>query len=81
VRGSALKKAAAAPAPRIPSDLAAALRAHEKAFAHFAKFPPSVKRGILAWIADAKRPETRARRIRETAQLADWNVQINQWRW
>jgi uncharacterized protein YdeI (YjbR/CyaY-like superfamily) len=72
---------AAAPAPRVPPDLARALRAYEKAYSNFAKFPPSVKRGILGWIADAKRPETRAKRIKETAQLADWNIQINNWRW
>ena len=71
----------AAPAPRIPPDLAKALRAHAHAYAHFAKFPPSVKRGIIGWIAAAKRPETREKRVLETARLAEWNIQINNWRW
>jgi uncharacterized protein YdeI (YjbR/CyaY-like superfamily) len=72
---------APSPAPRIPPDLAKALRGYEKAYGNFAKFPPSVRRGILGWIAGAKRPGTREKRIRETAQLADWNIQINNWRW
>jgi uncharacterized protein YdeI (YjbR/CyaY-like superfamily) len=75
------KKPAAAAAPRIPPDLAKALRGHEKAYANFKRFPPSQRRGIIGWIVAAKRPETRAKRVAETAQLAGWNVQINLWRW
>jgi uncharacterized protein YdeI (YjbR/CyaY-like superfamily) len=76
--GTAKAKAAA---PRIPADLAKALRAHEHAHGHFMKFPPSVKRGILGWIDAAKRAPTREKRILETARLAEWNIQINNWRW
>ncbi len=36
----------------------------------FAGFPPSVQRLTLEWIAKAKRPETRERRIRRTVELA-----------
>ncbi|HUQ29894.1 MAG TPA: YdeI/OmpD-associated family protein [Usitatibacter sp.] len=68
-------------APRIPPDLAKALRAYESAEANFRRFPASQRRGIIGWIVAAKRPETRAKRVAETAQLADWNVQINLWRW
>jgi hypothetical protein len=40
----------------------------------------SAKRGILEWIQNAKRPETRAARIDETARLANVNERANQWR-
>jgi len=73
--GKALPKAA------IPRDFAKALRSREKTRENFDRFPASVKRGILAWIESAKRPETREHRVEETARLASWNVQINQWRW
>lgn len=63
----------------LPADLTAALDEHGDARANFDAFPRSVKRGILEWIANAKRPETRARRILETATLAA-NRRANQWR-
>ncbi len=63
-----------------PDDLAKALRAAAPADAHFAAFPRSVRRGILEWIAQAKKPETRAKRIAETAALAAQNKRANQYR-
>jgi uncharacterized protein YdeI (YjbR/CyaY-like superfamily) len=63
----------------IPPDLRAALAAYPEAAACFEAFPRSVKRGILEWILVAKKPETRARRIEETARLANENVRANQW--
>lgn len=64
----------------IPPDLEEALAAHPEARGYWDDFPRSVKRGILEWIANAKRPETRARRIVETAALAAENRRANQWR-
>ncbi len=64
----------------IPSDLASALAADPTAQTYFNAFPRSVKRAILEWIANAKRPETRARRISETVELAAKNIRANQWR-
>jgi uncharacterized protein YdeI (YjbR/CyaY-like superfamily) len=64
----------------LPPDFVAALEANGSAKANFEAFPRSVKRGILEWIAAAKRPETRARRILETATLAAQNRRANQWR-
>jgi uncharacterized protein YdeI (YjbR/CyaY-like superfamily) len=43
-------------------------------------FPRSVKRGILEWIANARKPERRAKRVEETARLAEDNQRANQWR-
>lgn len=64
----------------IPPDLEQALIAYGEAKPNFEAFPKSVKRGILEWIASAKKPETRAKRIEETAQLAAKNERANQWR-
>lgn len=63
----------------IPPDLEAALAAYPAAKPNFEAFPKSVKRGILEWIATARKSETRAKRIQETAQLANENIRANQW--
>ena len=63
----------------IPPDLRKALAAYAQAAANFEAFPRSIKRGILEWILNAKKPETRKRRIDETARLASQNVRANQW--
>lgn len=52
----------------IPDDLAEALAAHPGSSEAFAAFPRSTRRATLAWIKTAKRPETRAKRIAETAE-------------
>lgn len=64
----------------IPSDLAEAFGQYVHSADNFEAFPRSVKRSILAWIAAAKRAETRAKRIDETARLASENVRANQGR-
>lgn len=64
----------------IPPDLQKELDANPAASQYFEAFPRSVKRGILEWILQAKKPETRARRIEETARLAAQNIRANQWR-
>ena len=45
----------------IPDDLARAFLAYPHARQHFEAFPRSARRGILEWIVQAKRPETRVR--------------------
>lgn len=64
----------------VPSDLQAAFNDHPKSFENWVQFPPSTKRGILEWILTAKRAETRAKRVRQTAELAAQNVRANQYR-
>jgi uncharacterized protein YdeI (YjbR/CyaY-like superfamily) len=64
----------------VPPDLEAALGSYSAAGQNFDEFPRSAKRAILEWIANAKRPETRAKRIEETARLAQDNIRANQWR-
>jgi uncharacterized protein YdeI (YjbR/CyaY-like superfamily) len=60
-----------------PEDLKSALNQNQTAFAFWSKFPPSIRRGILEWIGNAKRPETRAKRIEETVMLAAENIRAN----
>jgi uncharacterized protein YdeI (YjbR/CyaY-like superfamily) len=62
----------------IPQDFEAALASLPHAAAHFEKFPPSAKRSILEWIRSAKKPETRLKRIEESARLANKNIRANQ---
>ncbi len=64
----------------VPDDLVVALAEYDNAEENFAGFPRSVKRGILEWIKQAKRAETRSKRVRETAELASKNVRANQYR-
>ena len=64
----------------MPADLKAALAADPDAARHFAAFPPSSKKIILGWIASAKRPETRAKRVSETVRQAAKNLKANHYR-
>lgn len=50
-------------APRPPADLSAALRKSARARATWAAFSPSHRREYVEWITEAKRAETRARRL------------------
>lgn len=63
----------------VPDDLAAALAAHPPAADHFAAFSKSTRRALLEWITQAKRPETREKRILETATKAARNERANEW--
>ena len=60
----------------MPKDLATALRA-ARGYENFEAFPPGSRRNVLAWIESAKKPETRARRIAETARLAAMNIRVH----
>jgi uncharacterized protein YdeI (YjbR/CyaY-like superfamily) len=57
----------------VPDDLAAALEAHPPAAANFTAFPPSARKMLLAWVAMARRPETRATRITQIVEAAARN--------
>lgn len=66
-------------AMQIPDDLQQRLDKNKKAQEYFNAFPPSAKKGILEWILNAKRPETRQKRIEETVTLAAQNIRANQY--
>ena len=64
----------------LPVDLKAALKQHPQATKHFNAFPRSVKKGILEWIQNARKEETREKRILETVSLAEENIRANQYK-
>lgn len=47
----------------LPEDMRAALQYDETAREKFARFAPSHQREYLEWISDARKPDTRRRRI------------------
>ena len=49
----------------VPDFVAAALRAHPKARAFFETLAPGYRRDYLRWITEAKREETRAKRLEQ----------------
>ena len=65
-------------APETPDEFATALNKDKKAAAAFAAFSPSCKREYIEWIADAKRPETRDKRI---ATAIVWIAEGKQRNW
>jgi uncharacterized protein YdeI (YjbR/CyaY-like superfamily) len=62
----------------VPDDLGAAFEAHPGSRDHWEAFPRSARRAILEWISTAKRPETRAARVAETARQAALGVRANE---
>jgi uncharacterized protein YdeI (YjbR/CyaY-like superfamily) len=77
---AARQKVAKAPAaaPQAPPEFAKALKASKQAAAVFAAFSPSCKKEYIEWIADAKRPETRDKRI---ATAIEWISEGKQRNW
>lgn len=67
-------------AGEVPDDVQQAFRANPAAKANFDSFPPSTRKAILQWVINAKRPETRAKRIEETVSLAAENKRANEWK-
>lgn len=63
----------------LPDDLRSRFDRNPTAFKHWKNFPDSVKRGILEWIFNAKREETRLKRITQTVDLAQQNIRTNQY--
>ena len=53
----------------VPAAFTVALKKHQKALATFEKFSPSHRREYVEWITEAKRDETRQRRI---ATAIEW---------
>jgi uncharacterized protein YdeI (YjbR/CyaY-like superfamily) len=62
----------------IPDDLRSALKAGRHAEAFFDAAAPSYRRNVLRWISQAKKPETRARRIATTVELSARGEKIPQ---
>jgi uncharacterized protein YdeI (YjbR/CyaY-like superfamily) len=77
---AARRKVVKAPKPVLetPAELATALKRNKKAAAVFAALSPSCKREYIDWIADAKRAETRDKRI---ATAVEWIAEGKQRNW
>jgi len=59
----------AKPEAEVPAELTAALKKNKGASATFKAFSPSCRREYVEWIAEAKRPETRDKRV---VQAVEW---------
>lgn len=64
----------------VPTDMQVLMAKNKTALKNWENFPRSVKRGILEWILNAKKPETRRKRIEETVFMAAGNKRANQYR-
>ncbi|HYJ53282.1 MAG TPA: YdeI/OmpD-associated family protein [Allosphingosinicella sp.] len=62
----------------IPQDLSAAIDAVPAAKATFDGFPPSCQRDYVEWVIEAKRDETRAKRL---AQTVEWLAEGKRRNW
>ncbi|SMB90102.1 YdeI/OmpD-associated family protein [Deinococcus hopiensis] len=75
-QGGAWNVSEAGESGQVPEDLQLALNANPDAARHFAEFPPSIRKYVLQWIAEAKQPGTRAKRIAQTAEQAAQNLRV-----
>ena len=62
----------------VPQDLRAALDANAAAAATFDSFPPSAQRDYVDWVSEAKRDETRSKRL---AQTIEWLAEGKRRNW
>ncbi|MBN1423626.1 YdeI/OmpD-associated family protein [Candidatus Fermentibacteria bacterium] len=53
----------------VPEELMAILEENPASWAHFQRLPPSHRRQYLSWVAEAKREETRVRRMKQVADV------------
>jgi uncharacterized protein YdeI (YjbR/CyaY-like superfamily) len=65
-------------APEVPAELAASLKKNKAAAKIFAEFSPSCKREYIDWIVEAKRPETKEKRV---TQAVEWIAEGKQRNW
>ena len=57
----------------VPADLKKALAKNKKALENFKNFAPSYQKTYIFWIRDAKKKETRKRRIKRVVELSAQN--------
>ena len=64
----------------IPNELQIAFKKNNKAFENYNNFAPSYRKSYLYWLNQAKREETRQKRIAEIIKLCDANIKSrNTW--
>ncbi|MBS1799861.1 MAG: YdeI/OmpD-associated family protein [Acidobacteria bacterium] len=69
---------AAKPAPEVPAELAAALKKNKAAQKVWSDFSPSCQREYTDWISEAKRVETKEKRV---VQAVEWIAEGKQRNW
>ncbi len=75
---SRTKPSAPKPPPEVPASLAAALKKNKAAATQFAAMPPGCKREYCEWIAEAKRDDTRGKRV---ATAIEWIAEGKRRNW
>ncbi|RZA21125.1 MAG: hypothetical protein EOP93_04025 [Lysobacteraceae bacterium] len=78
VKAPSNRKVTGKPVPDAPDDLVAALKENKAARATFDAFPPGCKREYIEWILEAKRAETRTKRL---AQAVEWMAEGKRRNW
>lgn len=63
---------------RVPPELRAALQASKEAEANFKAMAPSHRKAYVDYVNEAKRPETRARRVAETVRRCARGLKLEQ---
>jgi len=58
----------------VPDGFEAALRRNGRAWANFQKMAPSHRKRYFLWVSEAKKPETKKKRIAEAVRLVEKNV-------
>jgi len=78
VKAPSTRIAATKPPATVPDDLAAALKKNRRAQSTFDGFPPGQQREYIEWLTEAKREETRARRLQ---QAVEWMAEGKRRHW
>jgi len=60
----------------LPAELQTSLERSPKAWSNFQQFPPSYQRMTIAWVASAKKDETRLKRLEQLIETAAANKRI-----
>jgi uncharacterized protein YdeI (YjbR/CyaY-like superfamily) len=66
------------PEPPLPDDFEQALRANPPAWENFENLAPSYRRQFIGWISQAKREETKSKRLHKAVELLLANKNLTQ---
>jgi len=61
---------------RLPGGLQKQFKAHSDAWEHFQRFPPYYRRMTIGWVASARKPETREKRLSQLIEFSARNKRI-----
>jgi len=78
IKAAAVRKPAPKPPVEVPADLAAAMQKNARARATFEAFSPSARREYVEWLTEAKREETRQKRL---LQAIEWMAEGKERHW